>query len=186
MLERSEYTYRQLLGYQHELSVSACLFNYDPLLEVYSPNCLSDIHEYVKTQGLGSDFTIPQLNIELESKYSEGKIFPSWIIRDWLPRFKDKLSLHLVVHNPELKLTEESRRMLIDNHVLTIELNYLPPFLDLLKRSWTVPIGLCRIVRGNKPIEVGAYSIGVGAYDIEVNACKMDPGKGPLWKMITG
>jgi hypothetical protein len=75
-------------------------------------------------QGVGSDFKIPLWNWEIESKYSNGKVFPSWIDRDWITRFKNG-TFRVTVHNRRMKLSTNSLERCFIHDIYLVEIGYL-------------------------------------------------------------
>jgi hypothetical protein len=90
----------------------------------YVSNPLQDITLWKRHQGIGSDFKIPLWNWEIEAKYSDAKIFPSWIKRDYIPRFS-KNSFKVIVHNKNMKLTNSSLELCFLYDIYLVEIGYL-------------------------------------------------------------
>ena len=116
-------TDRELKGFRFETRVDNILRQSNI---IYNGNPLSNVYEWKRHQGKGSDFKIVQWNWEIEAKYSEAKIFPSWINRDWLPRFdSNSHSLKVIVHNKEMKLPINSMELCFLHDVYLVEIDYL-------------------------------------------------------------
>jgi hypothetical protein len=95
---------RDLKGFNFEVKVNSVL---NDVGITHLSNPLDDIKQWKSRQGKGSDFKIPLWNWEIEAKYSDGKVFPSWIDRDWIPRFKNG-TFRVTVHNRGMKLSTNS------------------------------------------------------------------------------
>jgi len=119
--EDINFSNRDILGFNFEVRIDNILKN----MEInYISNPLQNMALWKRHQGIGSDFKIPSWNWELESKYSEAKIFPSWINRDWIPRF-DKHSFKVIVHNKEMKLTNKDLELCFLNDIYLVEISFL-------------------------------------------------------------
>jgi hypothetical protein len=138
--EHINFTSRDVKGYNFEVRVDNVLKNID--IE-YTSNPLQNIALWKRHQGTGSDFKIPLWNWEIEAKYSDGKVFPSWIDRDWIPRFKNG-TFRVTVHNRKMKLSTNSLEKCFIHDIFLIEIDYLKYVLkaEIKARS-----------RGNKLIE---------------------------------
>jgi hypothetical protein len=112
---------RDAKGYNFEVKVNNVL---NDVGITYLSNPLNNIKEWKSRQGKGSDFKIPLWNWEIEAKYSNAKIFPSWIKRDYIPRFS-KNSFKVVVHNEDMKLTNGSLELCFLYDVYLVEIDYL-------------------------------------------------------------
>ena len=112
---------RDVKGYEFEVRVDKVLRNIG--IE-YTSNPLQNIALWKRRQGAGTDFKIPSLNWELEAKYSEAKIFPSWIKRDYIPRFS-KNSFKVTIHNKNMKMTTRSLELCFLYDIYLIEIGYL-------------------------------------------------------------
>jgi hypothetical protein len=112
---------RDIKGYRFELETDSVLHS---LKIEYLSNPLQSIELWKRYQGKGSDFKIPSWNWELEAKYSEGKVFPSWIDRDWIPRFKNG-TFRVTVHNKGMKLSTNSLERCFIHDIYLIEIGYL-------------------------------------------------------------
>jgi hypothetical protein len=112
------FTTRDVKGFNFESRVDTVL---NDIGVSYLSNPLDNIKEWKSRQGKGTDFKILSWNWELEAKYSDAKIFPSWIKRDYIPRFS-KDSFKVVVHNEYMKLTTGSLELcfLYDIYLLEI------------------------------------------------------------------
>jgi hypothetical protein len=95
---------RDIKGFNFEVLVSKLL---DKSGIDYSANPLDNIKVWKQYQGKGSDFKIPSLNIELEAKSGYARIFKSWILRDWIPRFSYHNEVRVVIVKPTLKLSSK-------------------------------------------------------------------------------
>lgn len=84
----------------------------------------------------GADFNL-KWNIELESKYSDAKIFPSWIKRDWIPRFSNECYYKIVVCNQTLKdkLPNSSIELLREANITLVVITHLAYYLRKLFRD---------------------------------------------------
>jgi hypothetical protein len=78
------------------------------------------------------------LNIELEAKSGYAKIFKSWILRDWIPRFSYHNETRIVIVKPTLKLSNQCLELLFNYGINVI----YPDSISYL------------ISRANKPLEV--------------------------------
>jgi hypothetical protein len=112
---------RDIKGYNFEVRVDNILKNIG--IE-YTSNPLQNIALWKRHQGVGTDFKIPSLNWELEAKYSEAKIFPSWIERDYIPRFRVG-SFRVTVYNETMKWTTSSLEKCFIHDIYLIEIGYL-------------------------------------------------------------
>jgi hypothetical protein len=112
---------RDMKGYTFELETNNVLHS---LKIEYLSNPLQSIEVWKSRQGKGSDFKIPLWNWEIESKYSDGKVFPSWIDRDWIPRFKNG-TFRVTVHNKGMKLSTNSLERCFIHDIYLIEIGYL-------------------------------------------------------------
>jgi hypothetical protein len=90
----------------------------------YISNPLQNMALWKRHQGVGSDFKIPSWNWEIEAKYSNAKVFPSWIDRSWLSRFNIH-SFKVVVHNKGMKLPTRSLELCFLHDVYLVEFGYL-------------------------------------------------------------
>jgi hypothetical protein len=90
----------------------------------YLSNPLQSIELWKRYQGKGTDFKIPLWNWEIESKYSKGKVFPSWIDRDWITRFKNG-TFRVTVHNRGMKLSTNSLERCFIHDIYLVEIDYL-------------------------------------------------------------
>jgi hypothetical protein len=131
---------RDAKGYNFEVKVNSVL---NDIGISYLSNPLNNIKEWKSRQGKGSDFKIPLWNWELEAKYSEGKVFPSWIDRDWIPRFKNG-TFRVTVHNREMKLSTNSLEKCFIHDIYLIEISYL---------KYVLKIEMKHRQEGNKLIE---------------------------------
>jgi hypothetical protein len=112
---------RDIKGYKFEVRVDNVLKNIG--IE-YISNPLQNMKLWKRYQRVGSDFKIPSLNWELEAKYSEAKIFPSWIERDYIPRFRVG-SFRVTVYNETMKWTTSSLEKCFIHDIYLIEIGYL-------------------------------------------------------------
>jgi hypothetical protein len=120
---------RDIKGYNFEVLVSKLL---DKSGIDYSANPLNSIKVWKQYQGRGSDFKIPSLNIELEAKSGYAKIFKSWILRDWIPRFSYHNETRIVIVKPTLKLSNQCLELLFNYGINVI---YPDSISYLLKRG---------------------------------------------------
>jgi len=112
---------RDMKGYAFELETNNVLHS---LKIEYLSNPLQSIEVWKSRQGKGSDFKIPLWNWEIESKYSDGKVFPSWIDRDWITRFKNG-TFKVTVHNRGMKLSTNSLEQCFIHEIYLVEIDYL-------------------------------------------------------------
>jgi hypothetical protein len=133
--EHINFTSRDVIGYGFEVLVSK-LLNKSGIN--YLANPLNNIKLWKQYQARGSDFKIPSLNIELEAKSGYAKIFKSWILRDWIPRFSYHNEIRIVIVKPTLKLSDQVLDLLFSYNINVI----YPDSMSYL------------IGRGNKPLEV--------------------------------
>jgi hypothetical protein len=120
-LKDISFSERDIKGFNFESGVNSVL---NDIGISYLSNPLNNIKEWKSRQGKGSDFKIPSWNWELEAKYSEGKVFPSWIDRDWIPRFKNG-TFRVTVHNRGMKLSTNSLERCFIHDVYLVEIGYL-------------------------------------------------------------
>ena len=112
---------RDILGFNFEVRIDKILKN----MQInYISNPLQNMALWKRHQGIGSDFKIPSWNWEIEAKYSNAKIFPSWIDRDWIPRFKNG-SFRVTVHNRGMKLSTNSLERCFIHDIYLVEIGYL-------------------------------------------------------------
>jgi hypothetical protein len=129
------FTSRDLIGYRFEILTSKLL---DRHKWKYRSNPLKDIKEWKQYQRKGVDFDLVDFNIELESKSGYAKVFKSWILRDWIPRFSYHNETRIVIVKPTLKLSNQCLELLFNygiNVVYPDSISYL-------------------VKKGNKPLEV--------------------------------
>jgi hypothetical protein len=140
-LENINVSVRDIKGFNFESRVDTVL---NDIGVSYLSNPLDNIKEWKSRQGKGSDFKIPLWNWEIESKYSDGKVFPSWIDRDWITRFKNG-TFRVTVHNRGMKLSTNSLERCFIHEIYLVEIDYLKYVLkaEIKARS-----------RANKPLEV--------------------------------
>jgi hypothetical protein len=131
---------RDVKGFNFESRVDSVL---NDIGITYLSNPLDNIKEWKSRQGRGSDFKILSWNWELEAKYSDSKVFPSWIDRDWIPRFKNG-TFRVTVHNRGMKLSSNSLERCFIHDIYLVEIDYLRYLLkaEIKARS-----------RGNKLLE---------------------------------
>jgi hypothetical protein len=112
---------RDVKGYNFEVRVNNVFKNIG--IE-YTSNPLQNIALWKRYQGIGTDFKIPLWNWEIEAKYSDAKIFPSWIDRSWIPRFKNG-TFKVTVHNRGMKLSTNSLEKCFIRDIYLVEIGYL-------------------------------------------------------------
>lgn len=78
--------------------------------------------------GKGSDFKVG--NIEVEAKFSHAVIYPSWILRDWIPRFRGEHKV--VVINRGMKLHPKAKGILRKHHITIVTFDHLVGYLLML------------------------------------------------------
>jgi hypothetical protein len=105
------FTSRDLIGYRFEILTSKLL---DRHKWKYRSNPLKDIKEWKQYQRKGVDFDLVDFNIELESKSGYAKVFKSWILRDWIPRFSYHNETRIVIVKPTLKLSNQCLELLFN------------------------------------------------------------------------
>jgi len=120
-LENINVSVRDIKGFNFESRVDTVL---NDIGVSYLSNPLDNIKEWKSRQGKGSDFKIPLWNWEIESKFSDGKVFPSWIDRDWIPRFKNG-TFKVTVHNRGMKLSTNSLERCFIHDIYLVEIGYL-------------------------------------------------------------
>jgi hypothetical protein len=121
------FTQNDLKGYNYEVEVKHKLEQ-----NGYSfwSNPLDNIIEWKKYQGKGSDFKLLELNTELEAKNITGKVFPSWIKRDWIPRFsyKNEIRITTIPETTKLSIGDMELLFLHDINITSLDgLKYLTP-----------------------------------------------------------
>jgi hypothetical protein len=159
--EDINFSNRDILGFNFEVRIDNILKN----MEInYISNPLQNMALWKRHQGIGSDFKIPSWNWELESKYSEAKIFPSWINRDWIPRF-DKHSFKVIVHNKEMKLTNKDLELCFLNDIYLVEISFLKYVLKTkMKNNKVLEPNSSKSIEANKLLE-GISSVLDGSLD---------------------
>jgi len=105
------FTSRDLIGYRFEILTGKLL---DRHKWKYRSNPLKDIKEWKQYQRKGVDFDLVDFNIELESKSGYAKVFKSWILRDWIPRFSYHNETRIVIVKPTLKLSNQCLELLFN------------------------------------------------------------------------
>jgi hypothetical protein len=138
-------TDREIKGYNFETRVDNILRQSNI---VYNGNPLGNTYEWKRRQGKGSDFKIPYWNWEMEAKSSNGKVFPSWIIRDWIPRFK-KNSFKVTIYNETMKLPTKSLELCFNHDIYLVSIDMLGYVLKTEKKR---RVGN-KLIEANKPIE---------------------------------
>ncbi|MEM3688203.1 hypothetical protein [Saccharolobus sp.] len=103
------FSHRDLKGYNGEVYIYNNLVKYKVK---FKSNPLSTIEEWKRHQGKGCDFVIDSYNIELESKNIDGKVFRSWILRDWIPRFSYNNETRIVAIPSTTKLSDNCLNLL--------------------------------------------------------------------------
>ncbi|MEM3714217.1 MAG: hypothetical protein QXF82_04640 [Nitrososphaeria archaeon] len=121
------YTDRDYKGYIGEVYVSKKLRIYGiPFIS----NPLDSIYNWKQYNGKGVDFKILIYDTELEVKNITGKVFPSWIIRDWLPRFSYHNENKIVAIPSTTKLSDKCLDLLFTYNIHIIywdSIEYLIP-----------------------------------------------------------
>jgi hypothetical protein len=120
-LENINVSERDIKGYRFEFETDSVLHS---LKIEYLSNPLQSIELWKRYQGKGSDFKIPLWNWEIEAKCSDGKVFPSWIDRSWIPRFKNG-TFKVTVHNRGMKLSTNSLERCFIHDIYLVEIGYL-------------------------------------------------------------
>ncbi|MEM3662776.1 MAG: hypothetical protein QXI68_04240 [Sulfolobales archaeon] len=108
------FTRRDLKGFQGEQKVAKRLSKYGIL---FQSNPLTSIEAWKKHQGMGCDFKIDSFNMEVESKNIDGKVFRSWILRDWIPRFSYKNETRVVAIPSTTKLSVDGLELLFTYNI---------------------------------------------------------------------
>lgn len=91
-----------------------------------------DPSEWKKTVGKGADIRMPELDAELECKFNLTRVYPSFIDRDFIPRFSGKAKYKLVETN-DLKMYSTSvREVLRRAGIKLVNPEYLLQFLTTL------------------------------------------------------
>ncbi|MHA1829278.1 MAG: hypothetical protein ACTSX6_11615 [Candidatus Heimdallarchaeaceae archaeon] len=122
-------TQREKKGYEFEVEVQ------EKLIEAGFPRFKANPvnpTEWKRKQRKGPDIILE--DIEIECKHVDAKIFPSWIKRDWIPRFTDRAKYKIVVYKGDLKLTEEGKNLLKENRIILFTLKQLISFLKWLRQ----------------------------------------------------
>jgi len=117
---------RDIKGYNGELLVKNKL---DCLDCSYKSNPLDNILVWKQYQAKGPDFRVNG-NIELEVKNTDRRIFPSWIIRDWIPRFSYHNETRVASAPIGIKLSVQSMELLFNRNINLCyfdSLKYLTP-----------------------------------------------------------
>lgn len=95
--------------------------------------------------------------IQLECKFSHAYIYPSWILRDWIPRFDYEAKWKIVVTNIGMKISEKGKELLKQAGILVITYAQL----------WDVLISIINYE------QYAPFMMGVTSF-LEVNRCVSD------------
>jgi hypothetical protein len=143
-----------------------------------------DPSEWKKTVGKGADIRMPQLDAELECKFNLTRVYPSFINRDFIPRFSGKAKYKLVETN-DLKVYSASvREVLRKAGIRLVNPEYLLQFLTTLifrlhkgANKYIVTLIEASSRRG-QPLEVSAV---LGWFRRLLPAIFKSPGLIPVW-----
>jgi hypothetical protein len=128
-------TFRILKGFNYEKCVGRKLRDAG---FSFRSNNLNSITEWMKQQGRGADFVIS--GIEIEAKFSHAKIYPSWIERDWIPRFTKNVKHKIIVTNRGIQLSEYSKCLLRKHKIKHVFFDELVSYLRTILHSITKPL----------------------------------------------
>jgi hypothetical protein len=103
---------RDIKGYLGELFVKHGL---DTLGLTYTSNPLLSITDWKQYQNSGVDFKL--YNVQLEVKNTEARVFRSWILRDWIPRFTYNNETRIVVCPSSIKLSTNVLELLFIHNI---------------------------------------------------------------------
>jgi hypothetical protein len=120
------FSLRDSKGYDGELLVKDKL---DYLGYLYKSNPLDNILVWKQYQAKGPDFRVNG-NIELEVKNTDRRVYPSWIIRDWIPRFSYHNEIRVASAPKGIKLSVQSMELLFNRNINLCyfdSLKYLTP-----------------------------------------------------------
>lgn len=77
----------------------------------------TDFKEWLKNKGKGADIIIEGL-CEVECKFNLTRVYWSWILRDWLPRFSDNPDIDkIIVSNFKWRIPRQCRELLYEHGI---------------------------------------------------------------------
>jgi hypothetical protein len=123
------FTNRDIIGFRFEVLIGKLLDRHG---WKYRSNPLKNIREWKQYQRKGVDFDLVDFDIELESKSGYAKVFKSWILRDWIPRFSYHNETRIVIVKPTLKLSNQCLELLFNYGINVL---YPDSISYLLKRG---------------------------------------------------
>mgnify|MGYP001110330811 CR=1 FL=1 len=103
-------------------------FNFESLVD---KKILNWNFEWDPRRGKGADFkkNIDNKRIEIEAKFSHARIRPSWIKRDWMPRFSVDSDIKAIVLNRGMKLSKRCLSLLRENQIVLVFYDQLKDFI---------------------------------------------------------
>ena len=82
----------------------------------YECNPLNTILEWKQYQAKGADFKV-EGNVEFEVKNTDSRIYPSWILRDWIPRFSYHNEARVACVPVGIKLSVQCMELLFNRNI---------------------------------------------------------------------
>jgi len=103
-------TYREEIGYTWEVDSQSFLTN-----ECHVTFCGNpvDLVEWKAKVGSGPDVKIESYSIDIECKFNQAPVFPSYIERDFIPRFQDSYAEYKIVLTNDKEMYSEKDRNLL-------------------------------------------------------------------------
>lgn len=153
------------IGYEFEMYSQNELDNY--LIKYWgNPKKYKEWLKNVK-HGVDLKTNIKHIKTDTELKFSRGIVYPSYIYRDYLPRFSNSVADYkIVVCNDKRIFLSDSRRILDKHNIKLMELEEYLNLLLSLKHSYNTPYS-----------SIQAYLLGYidnNEKDIEDNSIKKD------------
>lgn len=133
-------TLRQQKGYKYEMEIQNALER-RKIPHVGNPKAMK---EWLRQQGQHihpPDISTPLLGIKAELKVTDGKVFPSWFKRDWIPRAEHS---NVFVCSNKWKVCEWGRKWLKEHHIKLFD---TWEFLEFIEKKWK------QLVNRNKVLE---------------------------------
>ena len=129
MLQIGYSTSRQRKGFRFEKVMQQRLIN---AMIHFEGNDISSIHKWKRSQGKGVDITIG--DIEVEVKYTHARVYPSYIKRDWFPRFSPGAKIKIVVANRGILFSKRTMDLIQKLGIIFLYYDQLINFLRNLIR----------------------------------------------------
>lgn len=117
-------TPRQRKGHRFEKIIQSTLDNAGIS---YEGNDISSIHSWKRSQGQGADIKIG--DIEVEVKYTHARVYPSYIWRDWHPRFSPDAKKKIVVTNRGMQYSKRTKALIRNLGIILLFYDQLINFL---------------------------------------------------------